>query len=253
MPRVRLSRGLLRSLLVYYGVPWRARRLRAFYAQFLGPGCVGFDIGAHVGNRVRAWRQLGARVVAVEPQAACADLLARLYGGDPQVVLVPAAVGASPGETVLLVSQAHPTVSTVSRAWIEAVRGSPGFSGVTWDGQERVRVTTLDQLVDRFGTPAFTKLDVEGSEADVLAGLSHPLPALSFEYTPAAPDIALACVERLQSLADYTYNWSVGESLRLGGPDWLTASEVSAWLRRLPADARSGDVYARAPAGINPR
>ena len=253
MSRVRLSPGLLRSLVVYYGVPWRARQLRAFYAQFLGPGCVGFDIGAHVGNRVRAWRQLGARVVAVEPQAACADLLARLFGRDPRVLLVREAVGASPGEALLLVSQAHPTVSTVSRAWVDAVRKSPQFSGVAWDHQERVRVTTLDRLVERFGTPAFAKVDVEGAEADVLAGLSRPLPALSFEYTAAAPDIAIACVERLQSLADYAYNWSVGETLRLGGREWLTAAGIMAWLRRLPADARSGDVYARARAGVNPR
>ena len=38
-----------------------------FTRQFLRPGDLYFDIGAHVGNRIRAARQIGARVVAVEP------------------------------------------------------------------------------------------------------------------------------------------------------------------------------------------
>ena len=43
--------GLARSLLIYYGNPRKGQRMKQFYAQFMGPGDLCFDIGAHVGNR----------------------------------------------------------------------------------------------------------------------------------------------------------------------------------------------------------
>ena len=67
-PIVGRALGLSRSLAVYYGPFWRRGRLSRFYGQFLSPGDLAFDLGAHVGNRVRVFRRLGARVVAVEPQ-----------------------------------------------------------------------------------------------------------------------------------------------------------------------------------------
>src|SRR5438094_10022684 len=74
--------GIARSLAMYHGIPGRHRRMVRFYGQFLGPGDLGFDIGAHVGGRVRAWRRLGARVLAVEPQPDCLRVLRLLYGRD---------------------------------------------------------------------------------------------------------------------------------------------------------------------------
>src|SRR5690606_19413489 len=72
--------GMLRSLAIYYGVPWRGRRMARLYAEFVAPGSLCFDVGAHAGNRVRCWRGLGARVVAVEPQPEFVRLLRLLFG-----------------------------------------------------------------------------------------------------------------------------------------------------------------------------
>lgn len=51
--------GLTRSLVVYHAIPWRQRRLRQLYSRFVGPGDLIFDVGAHVGNRARAFAALG--------------------------------------------------------------------------------------------------------------------------------------------------------------------------------------------------
>ncbi len=80
---LRRARGIARSLAMYHGVPGKHRRMTRFYKEFLGPGDLGFDIGAHAGNRVRAWRALGARVVAVEPQPDFQRLLRLLFGRSP--------------------------------------------------------------------------------------------------------------------------------------------------------------------------
>lgn len=246
MGKLSRAAGLARSLALYYGIPFRARRLARLYAPFLRPGALAFDIGAHAGNRVRAFRRLGARVVAVEPQPDFVRLLEALYGRDSQVAIVAAAVGAAPGEATLLVSERTPTVTTLSADWARRVGADPSFRGVSWSPGERVPVTTLDALVATHGRPDFVKLDVEGSEAQALAGLSAAVPALSFEYLAAARDVALGCVDRLAVIGAYEYNWSAGERQHLAAARWLEPDAIRTVLRDLAAG--SGDVYARLEA-----
>jgi FkbM family methyltransferase len=236
--------GIARSLAMYYGIPLRARRLRRFYSQFVTRGGLCFDVGAHAGNRIRCWRSLGAQVVAVEPQPDFVRVLNWLYGGDRHVAIVPVALGRSVGHAELLVSERTPTVTTLSAEWVESVRRDPRFAGVEWSRGSRVPVRTLDQLIERFGVPEFVKIDVEGFEAEVLAGLNTPIRALSFEYLPAARHVALDCIDRLASLGRYRYNWSQGESHRLVESRWLETARMRTLLETQPQTARSGDVYA---------
>jgi FkbM family methyltransferase len=230
---------------MYHGVPGKHRRMTRFYKEFLGPGDLGFDIGAHAGNRVRAWRALGARVVAVEPQPDFQRLLRLLFGRDPQVTLVPDALGAQPGTARLGISTATPTVSSLSTDWMRTVATDRSFARVQWDRTVEVAVVTLDELITRFGEPAFCKIDVEGFELEVLRGLSRPLPALSFEYLPMAHDAALAVLDRVGELGDYRYRYSAIETMRWSGDRWLDAAELLALLDRVRPLGRSGDVYAR--------
>jgi len=241
--------GIARSMAMYHGVPGRQRRMARLYREFLGPGDVGFDIGAHVGSRVRAWRRLGARVIALEPQPDCLRVLRLFFGRSRDVTIVPQAVGAQPGRARLALSSATPTVSTMSRDWIDSVTADRSFSRVRWDRSVEVEVVTLDDLIARYGEPAFCKIDVEGFEVDVLSGLSRPLRGLSFEYLPPAHDAArtaLGLVEKLGAAAGgYRYNYSPIETMRLASDRWLDAAELVELLDRFRPLGRSGDVYAR--------
>jgi FkbM family methyltransferase len=237
--------GLLRSVLMYHGIPFRRRHLTRFYARFIRPGDLCFDVGAHVGSRLRAWLPLGARIVAVEPQPACMALLRRWFGGDARIALIEQAVGARVGTAELWVSPRTPTVTTLSRDWIAAVGQDRDFARVRWDERLSVTVTTLDELIARHGLPAFCKIDVEGYELEVLQGLSQPIPALSFEYLSICLDRARDCVMRLAELGDYEFNGSSGESHRLWSDDWLDADRVLARFGDLGSAGGSGDVYAR--------
>jgi FkbM family methyltransferase len=241
--------GIGRSLVMYHGLPGRHRRMSRFYREFLGPGDLGFDIGAHVGSRVRAWRRLGARVIAVEPQPDCVRVLRLFYGRDRAVTIVPLAVGPQAGQARLALSTATPTVSSMAPDWMESVAEDRRFARVRWDRVVDVAVTTLDDLIAVHGEPAFCKIDVEGFEADVLAGLTRPVRALSFEYLPQAHDaalVALDAVERLGARAGgYRYNYSPIETMRLASERWLDATDLVRLLERFRPLGRSGDVYAR--------
>lgn len=238
--------GVARSLVIYRARPWRMAALARFYRTIVGPGDLAFDIGAHAGNRTRALIRAGARVVALEPQAAFHAFLARdLPGG---ATLVRAAAGARPGEARLAVSRLHPTLASLAPGFAARMAGAAGFEHVTWDAAETVRVTTLDALIEAHGAPRFVKIDVEGFEAEVLRGLSRPVPWIAFEHLPAAPDVAAACIDRLAALGPYRFNLVAGERLAFLLERWTDADGLRAALAARAPDGGSGDVYARLDA-----
>ncbi len=243
----RTVRGIVRSLRIYYGNRQHGPAMDRLYRQFVQPGDLVFDIGAHVGDRIASFRRLQARVVAVEPQPALVKTLRLLYRRDPNVTIEATAVGRQPGFVELSVNLDNPTVSTASADFIAAAAGAPGWVGQTWSKRMRVSVTTIDALIAQHGMPAFIKIDVEGFEAEALAGLTQPVEALSFEFTTIQRDVALACIEHCMALGYARFNASLGESQNLLHAGWIGGSAIARWLAELRHEANSGDIYAALP------
>jgi hypothetical protein len=161
------------------------------------------------------------------------------------VVLERCALGAEIGAGEMLVSRANPTLSSLSSEWVEKAEGVKGFRHVSWDDHQHVSIETLDALIARYGMPQFCKIDVEGYECDVLRGLAHPIPALSFEFLAAQRELTANCLEHVACLGDYAFNMSYGEDSVLVLPEWRSASEILSHLEKMPAHVSSGDIYAR--------
>jgi FkbM family methyltransferase len=217
-------------------------RDREFFARFVAPGQLVFDVGANEGRMAETFADIGARVVAVEPNPRLVARIRARYG--PREVLVePAAVGAHEGVADLRLGRdsGH---STLSAEWEDAVGVA---AAERWDGSVRVPVTTLDALIARHGRPVFVKIDVEGFEPQVLAGLSEPVPALSFEFLCRAIDLASRCVELVEALGSYEFNIARGEAHALRADAWTDGAGVRARLAQLGAEDPEGygDVYAR--------
>ncbi len=215
---------------------------RRFLAGFIGRGDLVFDIGANVGHYTLVARSLGARVVAVEPQAALAAHLARRFRGSDAVEVVHCAVGASPGTATL-----HKTAQLSEAASLRAdARDRSRFArDHPFTQSETVAVVTFEDLIARHGRPDFCKIDVEGHEGAVLAGLRSLVATLSFEFNREYRDDTALCLAQLSALAPYRFNYALGEATELAEPAWLEAPAAESALWSRPDPLLWGDIYAR--------
>ena len=223
---------------------WTAsdEKLATFYSAFVSAGDLCFDIGANYGNRAKVFLRLGARVVAVEPQPSCCQVLTAEYGCHADVVVVQAAVGETEDERDLMIADSH-VLSSLSPEWIDSVSRSGRFTATRWSSTERVRLTTMDSLVARYGAPQFVKIDVEGYEPNVLRGMSALPSHLSFELTlPECLDAALFCIDHLCSLGTPVFNYSLGECMSLVLDEWIDGGALKDILRRRSEPA-FGDIF----------
>ena len=237
--------GLVRSFVLYWR-PGRQRGLRRLYSFFVTRGDLVFDIGAHLGDRTIAFAALGARVIAVEPQPRMARWLRRIVASNKGITVRTEAIGALSGTGKLAISRRTPTMSTLSTGWRDAIhKSNPLARKVRWEDEIEVSVVTLDSLIKTYGLPKFCKIDVEGYESEVLAGLNQPVAGLSIEFVHGGLELAVACVRRIQELGSYRFNVVFGEQRNFSFDVWATADAMSDWLVAGKGGASSGDMYAR--------
>ena len=214
------------------------------FEQFMAEGDLVFDIGANVGDKTRIFREIGASVVAVEPEPRALAELGRRFGDDPGVRICAHAVAQDAGRLALRLND-RLDLASGSAEWISAMRRSGRFGECEWHESISVESRTLDQLISEHGMPRFCKLDIEGFELEALNGLSRPLPAASFEFAAEARHLAIACTQRLLSL-EQTYEFALGFGESMTLDRWDSGPEVGRTLEGLTGERTWGDVYARA-------
>ena len=217
---------------------WKS--MSEFYSRFVPHNALVFDVGANVGMYSELFLQLGAEVVAIEPNEACHSQLRRVANGQ-RMTIVQAACGASSGTADLHLSDAS-GICTISEQWVDITQKSDLYAASHWVGVQSVPVTTLDALAVKYGQPAYVKIDVEGYEDHVLTGMSFVPGTLSFEFHTSMLQVASACLARVAP--NYVFNYVIGNQVRFESPRWVEAAEMECILASLPPQPDFGDVYA---------
>lgn len=146
-------------------------------AQLLERNLTIIDVGCRAGI-ADAWETLGAHatVVGFDPDADECERLRANYRGPCDVKFVPAALGATTGESPLFITQ-DPACSSVLEPDASLADAMPELSCIRPLRQTSVRITTLDRSGPEAGIDYvdFMKIDTQGSELMVLQGASNYL------------------------------------------------------------------------------
>lgn len=218
---------------------------KEFYSSFIKESDLVFDVGANMGNRVKVFLELKAKVVAVEPQKSCYRYLKLMFGN--KIQLVTKGLGAKEETKKFFIADSS-TISTFSEEYIKAVTDSGRFAENKWNKTEEIEMTTLDNLINLYGVPAFIKIDVEGFEKEVLSGLTKKINALSLEYCiPEQLSQAVDCIKILSvSNPNMKFNFSTGESMKLEMDLWLPAYDMLMFMNTQDFISTGfGDIYGK--------
>ncbi len=130
---------------------------KAFIQSILKPGDLFVDIGAWIGPTVLWALEVGATVIAVEPDPVALEELYAVIPSTSTVEVCPGAVTVSSGGTILSVNPKEDGALGDSMSRI----GTDGIYVPSW--------TLFEILGDRI--PALVKIDIEGYEMELLPSI----------------------------------------------------------------------------------
>ena len=223
---------LLDECLCRIGSPW--------VGELLAKKALIFDIGANEGQKTSRFLSRGYRVLMVEPQPAMVKVLQSKFGKNSNAQIEQCAMGSRTGWARIYTSKNSPGISTLSKKWMAGRFCSSG----NWRRAEAVRVKTLDYLIQKYGRPDWIKIDVEGFEEKVLAGLSRKVGIISFEYSKELLSSALLCFRRLKRLGYSKFTFATRGKNRFEAPCQNREKTLQIIKEKIIKGRSWGDIYA---------
>ncbi len=185
------------------------------------------DVGAHKGQFALYARELlpSAEVHCFEPLDEPRTILGRLFAEDSSVHVYPFALGASEGVADIFVSQRNDS-SSLLRITEKQVSRFPGteLASVRSTTVQQLDVALRDALLKK---PVLLKIDVQGSELDVLKGGTNVLRACS----QVLVECSFVELYDRQPLFDVIYTHLAERGFVLSAANCSARDAMGAWLQ----------------------
>jgi FkbM family methyltransferase len=185
-----------------------------------------FDIGANAGHKALQFDRVAKKVICLEPDPTAVEALQARFASRPSIIILAEGVGDTVGSLELIRLEKGSAYNTFSNKWAEyrSQKSAQEKSGTV----VVVPITTLDKLIEVHGVPNYIKIDVEGFEIQVLRGLSHAVPLVSFECNlPIFEQESIDCLGELERLHENScYNWIADDGHSFASQQWVSAGEM---------------------------
>jgi len=195
------------------------------------------DIGVNIGQFLylahRLWPD--AQIIGIEPAAAPLAKVRAALGDDPRVTLHQCAAGEKDGEATLHVTRDDQNSSLLPPTGSFSDE-RPGDRLV---GAETVSLRRMDGLLEGVGGPFFVKIDVQGTELDVLKGFGDRLADIETLIVEAPFERAYQGASSFDDL----YRFLTANGFFYAGPIGTLTSRTSGRVRQEDA------VFVRADGG----
>lgn len=174
-----------------------------------------FDIGANEGFVSSFFLEENYRVIAIEPDVRNQKILSSRFRNEPQFYLIKKGVSDTVKKASFFVHPTNSSLHTFSQKWKNSVESKN--QSTQFLVNQSIRLTTLDQIIQKKGIPTFIKIDVEGHELEVIKGLNQKIPLLSFEANfPTFKEETLRVIEKLVQIdKESKFNFSIDYELKL--------------------------------------
>lgn len=204
-----------------------------------------FDVGSNLGNKSQSLLNLGARVVAFEPQQNCYLHSLNRFKNNKNWTVENIALDHKKGKGILHIANAH-TISSMSKQFIDETK-KQRFQEYNWGNSIEIDTDTLDNMINKYGLPSFIKIDAEGYELNILQGLTKSINFISAEFTPELFDNSIKCMDYMHKINNNVlYNYGSGESQNFTFKKWETKETIINYLSTLRNDkVEFGDVYCK--------
>lgn len=172
-----------------------------FLKQYVKPGMVVLDVGAHVGYYTRLFSDLvgpSGMVIAFEPHPVHVHYLTRNIKNRSNVKVIPMAVGSQPGKTIIYDSPVISGGSSLAKFenkwnYLKTLNSSELAPRLRMNKNDflEIEVIKIDDVLEDMGISKvdLMKIDIEGAEVIALQGARKTLERFNvkivFELSPA--------------------------------------------------------------------
>lgn len=205
---------LRKIVFLYRGNNWAGMESK-FVSKIVKANDLVFDVGANRGQSSECYINLGARVIAFEPQTDLHEEIRQVCRKSPNLIIDASGLGNQIEERKMFITD-YDQVASLREDW----EGSRV-------GETNISISTLDEKIKQYGIPRYCKIDVEGWEPQVIYGLSKPLEIISFEYHLSDRELKSTTdvLDRLLDLGNYYCNIREANGFDFLMPQFITIQE----------------------------